>query len=149
MGIKKKLFTLALVIAALAGSGIATAGSASASAYGCTTYGHSVTWKGITVKNGTWCGGVVGSGDYISYVQGNFYTHLPLDSVCNFSMKADFYDVNGNWYGWVTTGVYYRCSLASDLPNIGMYQNVRAGKVRISLVSNGATVAAVYESIHP
>ena len=149
MRVKKRLFTLALAIAALAGSGIATAGSASASAYGCTGYGSGVAWQGLNVKNGTWCGGVVGSGTYIKYVQGNFYTHVALNSVCNFSMKADFYDVNGHWYRWVTTGVYYRCSYASDLPNINMNQNVRAGKVRISLVSNGAIVAAVYESIHP
>jgi hypothetical protein len=34
------------------------------------------------------------------------------------------------------------------LPNIVINQRVRAGKVRISLVSNGGTVAAIGESIH-
>ena len=149
MKFKKRLLALALAIAALAGTGIVTAGSASASAYGCTGYGTGISWQGFYVKNGTWCGGVNGSGTYINYIYGNFYTHVALNSVCNFSMKADFYDVNGNWYGWRTTGVQYRCSFVSDLPIISMYQYVRAGKVRISLVSNGGTVAAVEESIHP
>jgi len=149
VGIKRKLLAIAVAMTALGSAGIAASGTASASAYGCTGYGTGISWQGVYVKNGTWCGGVNGSGTHINYISGNFYTHVLLNSVCNFSMKADFYDVNGNWYGWRTTGVQYRCSYASDLPSISMNQNVRAGKVRISLVSNGSTVAAVYESIHP
>ena len=147
MAVKKRLAALLLATAALAGSGIATAGTASASAYGCTGYGAGISWHGINAKNGTWCGGTVGSGTYISYIRGSFRAHLLLNSVCNFSMKADFYDVIGNLYGWQTTSVQHRCSYAANLPNIGINQNVRKGKVRISLVSNDSTVAAVEESI--
>jgi hypothetical protein len=139
---------LVVTVAAVLGLSLAVAGPASASAYGCTGYGSGVSWQGMYVKNGTWCGGVVGGGTYVSYIYGNFYTHLPWDGVCNFSMRADFYDAYGNWYGWRQTGTVWRCSLASDVPSMGVYQNVRPGKVRISLISNGGTVSAVEHSIH-
>jgi hypothetical protein len=143
-----RLVALLAALGGLLGLGIVAASPASASAYGCTGYGHGVTWGGYYVKNGTFCGAINGSGTYVNYVGGNFYTHVAMDAVCNFSLKADFYDVNGNWYTWRTTGVSYRCSLASDLPSIGIYSYLRAGSVRISLMSNGSTVAAIYQSIH-
>ena len=139
------LAALGLAFAAL----ITGASTANASAYGCTGYGHGVTYQSVYVKNGTFCGAVNGGGTYVNYVGGNFYTHFPFDAVCNFSLKADFYDVNGNWYTWATTGTSYRCSLASDTANIPIYSYMRSGSVRISLMSNGGTVAAVWESIHP
>ncbi len=139
------LAALALAWVAL----ISGATAANASSYGCTGYGTGISWQGVYIKNGTFCGAVNGSGNYVNYVGGNFYTHVALNSICNFSLKADFYDVNGNWYTWATTGVSYRCSLASDLANIPIYSNMRSGSVRVSLMSNGGTVAAVWESIHP
>jgi len=109
MKVKKRLLAVVLALAAMSGTTLATAGSASASAYGCTGYGSGITWEGFYVKNGTWCGGVVGSGTYIKYISGNFYTHIILNTVCNFRMRADFYAANGAWYGWAETGIQYRC----------------------------------------
>jgi len=132
---------------ALAGS-VAFATGASASAYGCTFYGHHVTYKGVSVYNGTWCGTITGNGTYVDYVGGNFYTHVvPLDSICNFSERSEFYNSNGSYYGYVQTPTYYRCSNASDLPDIYLNRNMNRGYVLMKLISNGATVATVEESI--
>lgn len=99
-------------------------------------------------QNGTWCGGVTGSGTYVQRINGNFFNHITgLNSVCNFAMKADFYDANGNWYAWRQTGTSYRCSSASDLPSIYINANVKQGYVRITLLSNGGTVSAARENI--
>ncbi len=137
----------ALVLAGLAGS-VAFATDASASAYGCTTYGHRVTFKGVSAVNGTWCGTINGSGTYVNYVGGNFYTHLvPLDQICNFSERSEFYDSNGHYYGYVQTPTAYRCSNASDLPSISLKRNMSRGYVLMKLISNGGTVATVKESI--
>jgi len=126
---------------------LAFSSPASASAYGCTTYGHSVTYKGITVKNGTWCGTINGNGQYVNYVSGNFYTHVPWDDVCNFSERSEFYDSSGHYYGYVQTATFYRCSYASDLPNIYLKRTMKKGYVLMKLVSNGGTVATVKENI--
>jgi hypothetical protein len=149
IGTAAKAVVLGTGISALALAGsVAFATNASASAYGCTFYGHHVTYKGVTVYNGTWCGTVTGNGTYVNYVGGNFYTHLvPLDSVCNFSEVSDFYNSNGDYYGYVQTPTYHRCSNASDLPNIYLNRNMRSGYVLMKLIANGATVAAVKESI--
>jgi hypothetical protein len=137
----------ALVIASLAGS-VAFATDASASAYGCTTYGHKVSYKGVTVANGTWCGTINGSGTYVNYVGGNFYTHIvPLDQICNFSERSEFYDSNGHYYGYAQTPIAYRCSNLSDLPNMYLKRNMSRGYVLMKLISNGGTVATVLESI--
>jgi hypothetical protein len=118
-----------------------------ASAYGCTGYGHLIGWAGKTVRNGTWCGSVVGNGTYVNYVGGNFYTHIPLDDVCNFSERSEFYDSSGHYYGYVQTATYNRCSYVTDLPNIGLNRTMKKGYVLMKLISNGATVATVEESI--
>jgi len=148
-GIRKVVFVLAGVVAALAPVAVlyATEAPASASAYGCTGYGSGISWQGMYIKNGTWCGSIVGNGTYVSYVGGNFYTHVAINAVCNFSERAEFFDSNGHYYGYVQSPTYYRCSYASDLPNMYLNQYVRRGFVNMKLLSNGGTVATVQESI--
>lgn len=137
----------ALALTGLAGS-IAFATAASASAYGCAGYGNKVTYHHVTVSNGTWCGTITGNGAYVNYIGGNFYTHLvPLDQICNFSERSQFYNSDGHYYGYVQTRTYYRCSNASDLPDIYLKRNMSRGYVLMKLISNGATVATVKESI--
>lgn len=131
-------------LASLSGLGAAPA---FASAYGCTGYGSGISWQGLYVKNGTFCGGIVGSGTYVQGINGNFYTHLPFNAICNWDVKADFYNVYGQWYTWRRTGIVYNCSLASDAPYIPINQWMNAGYVRITLESNGGYVASITESI--
>jgi hypothetical protein len=145
---KVTLFVAALATA-LTALLVSTATSASASAYGCTGYGTGVSWQGVYVRNGTWCGSVVGSGTYVNYVGGNFYNHIPgINNVCNFRERAEFYTSTGAYWGSVTSPTYYRCSAASDLPNLYLNRYVPQGYVLLKLQSNGGTVATISESIH-
>jgi hypothetical protein len=70
-----------------------------------------------------------------------------VDSICNFSERSEFYNSNDGYYGYVQTPTYYRCSNASDLPDIYLNRNMSRGYVLMKLISNGATVATVKESI--
>lgn len=136
-----------MLVAGLLGVGVVAAAPAHAAAYGCTAYGTGYEYKNVKVKNGTFCGSVTGNGTYIKWISGNFYSHIPGNDVCNFSLKAELFDVKGARYSTGTTKTFNRCSLASDLPRMNVNKSGKPGKVKISLISNGSTVAAIEESI--
>jgi hypothetical protein len=123
-------------------------GTASASSTGCTWYGHGIKWG---VSDGSFCGGINGSGTYVNYVAGNFgETIVGLDVLCNVSIKVDFYNNWGQWYGWRQGAQMGGCYWGSFnwAPTIPVYSWVQPGYARISLQSYGATVAAVNLDIH-
>jgi hypothetical protein len=134
------LVVVAGIVAALAAIAAPTA---SASSTGCTWYGHGIKYG---VSNGSFCGGINGSGTYVNSVNGNFgQTIAGLDVVCQPSLKVDFYDNWGRWYAWrggaQRNGCFY--GAFNTLPSIGVWSNMRAGYARISLLSYGSTVAVV------
>jgi hypothetical protein len=134
--------SIALVLATCAVGAIA-APNALAGSTGCTWYGHGIKWG---VANGQFCGAISGSGTYVNYVSGNFGQSYPwLDNQCYVSMKVDFYDNWGNWYGWRPGAQLAGCFWGNwnSLPSIPIWSGVRAGYARISFLSYGATVAAV------
>ena len=138
----------ALLVAGGVAAGVAVVGAApaEASSFGCTGFGPGVTYKGVYVTNGTFCGTVNGSGRYVNYVGGNAYNHIPGQSFCNWEIKADFYDTSGAWRDWASTGIRGGCTMIPDL-NIGVHRWERQGKVRITLRSNASNVASVDEAI--
>lgn len=117
--------------------------SASASATGCTWYGHGIKWG---VSNGSFCGGISGSGTYVNYINGNFgETIWGLDVLCRASMKVDFYDNWGRWYTWRQGAQMPGCYGGTFywLPSIPIYSYMRAGFARITLQSYGVSIATV------
>ncbi|GAB3662575.1 hypothetical protein GCM10027596_24340 [Nocardioides korecus] len=150
MRVRNKIAGLAATVAlTVAGTVATTTAPADASSYGCTGYGTGVTWQGMYVRNGTFCSYVSGSSTYVNYVTGNFFVHIPgPDQLCNYSIKADFYDAYGNWYTWKPGSIHWGCSWNADTYSVPIYSWMRRGSVRVTLLSNGYPVAAIRESIY-
>lgn len=139
---------LALVLATVGAFGVvaATPGSAFANANGCTYWGGLTIHVGdhnIGLPGGRQCINVVGSGTFVTGVQGWWNAGYMYDSL----EVVRFYDTNGNNYrtDYGPTHWGYAYGQASFTETLNSY--MRRGSVCTSAVSGGVTVATACEQI--
>ena len=140
------LTVLTTAILAVAG----TTQTAQASAYGASYFGPGVTWKGITVRMGTYHAYISGSGTYVSYVKGWPQLNTPIGNICNWNITAEFFDANGRWYSTRTGPTHWGCNSYWNQANADfLYVNgyVQRGTMCSTLKSNGARQTSVCHSI--
>lgn len=148
----RTIVMICALVTAVGGATVAAAGSASASTIipECNVWGPIVTIKGIGVHQGTACGNVTGSGDYVISVTNGFTSLVP---VCNWNITAEFFrdlpNGDGNvWTHTINGTVHHSCSVhASD----GMWVDAQeqTGFVCSTLKENGARLTSWCASIHP
>jgi hypothetical protein len=135
---------IGLSAAALAMTGgLANAPAAEASAYSCTGYG--VGWK--YGRPAQFCADTNGSGLYVRTAGAGFSAPIAWTGwLTNTRVKLEFVDTGGNVYWSALSG------LQSGGSAVGAWKwtlnrNMRKGHVRYTLLSNGATIAAVHHTI--
>lgn len=114
--------------------------AASASAKGCTLYG----WPRPLAS---FCGQIIGSGLHVQSFQGAYAAAGLIGWECNARVEVQFINTSGGVYAT------YLSSLESGCNAVGGWgwtvnANAKPGTIRFTLLSNGATVAAVQETIH-
>ena len=140
------LLALVMVLAGVFAIVAVTPGSASASANGCTYWGGLTIHVGghaIGLPGGRQCINVLGSGTYVTGVQGWWDTTYMYDSL----EVIRFYDTHGNnyrtYYGPTHEGYAYgQLSYTKTLNS-----NMKPGSVCTSALSGGVTVATACELI--
>ena len=119
----KKLIATVALVAALAGATVmGSATPAAADAKGCTFYGYRNV-GGWTVPAGSYCATVVGSGTWVSGVQGEFYA----PNLCNYDVTAEFFNNNWQWRRTFVSSRNYGCAYGSAwMPYIGVNSSIRS-----------------------
>ncbi|MFF5225134.1 hypothetical protein [Dactylosporangium sp. NPDC000521] len=102
------------------GVGLTTTTPAYADTKGCTVYGTR-TVAGYSVPGGSYCATIVGSGTWVSGVQGEFYA----PNLCNWDVTAEFFDNAWNWKTTYVSGHNYNCSYGTAwAPYIGVSRSI-------------------------
>lgn len=113
--VSTSLATVALVL-------VGPASPAAADTKSCQFYGGGNV-SGQYIPTATYCGTRVGSGTWVSGVQGEFYGA----KLCNYDVTAEFFDSRWNWKRTIVSGHNYGCAYGSTwMPYIGV-NNSMAG----------------------
>ncbi|MEU1607468.1 hypothetical protein [Micromonospora matsumotoense] len=111
-----------MIAAVLVGLGLTMVGvtPAQADTKGCTFYGN-MSVGGYSVPAGSYCATIVGSGTYVTGVQGEFYA----PNLCNWDVTAEFFTNNWVWKTTYTSARNYGCSYGSAwAPFIGVSRTI-------------------------
>jgi len=114
---------------------------ASASAKGCTLYGRP---KALA----SFCGQIIGSGLHVKSFQGAYAAAGLIGWVCDARLKVQFINTSGGVYATYLSSLQKGCNAVGGW-GWTLNANAKAGTIRFTLLSNGATVAAVQETLHP
>lgn len=141
--IRASIGRLILVGVIIAGAMGATASIhppiASASARGCTLYGKP---KALA----SFCGNIVGSGLHVQSFQGAYAAAGLIGWVCDARLKVEFINTSGNVYATYLSSLEKGCNAVGGW-GWTVNANAKAGTIRFTLLSSGATVAVVQETI--
>src|SRR5689334_7295514 len=151
LSVRARIGIAITTLAALSVTGLAMSGPASATALlRCNTWGPVITIKGVGVHEGTFCGNVYGSGNYVSSVSDSFTAYT---TVCNWNITAEFFrDLPNGGNAWTYTingPVHHSCTLATANNVITVNSNEQTGFVCSTLKENGTRLTSWCASIHP
>ena len=150
LGIMKSRLTKVVFASAFALSGTAflvaeTATPAGASAYSCTGYGIGIPKIGVTSQ---FCGQTVASGTYIQTLGAGYSAPIAWAGwLTNTRVSVQLINNRGQVY-WSATSGQQNGGSAVGAWKWNFYGSAQAGTVRYTLLSNGATIAVVQQSIH-
>ncbi len=142
--LKVRFATLATVMILAVSVIVSQASPAAASANGCSWW-NPITIQGHTLSTGRYCVYVVGRGNYVSGVVGQYFSAIPI---CNWNITAEFFS-SSNHYLWTASGpMHYSCSLqGTDAIGINSWQ--QTGYVCSTLKENGSRITSWCAAIHP
>jgi hypothetical protein len=132
-GAAKRFILVCAAVAGLLGAVSAVHPSAAdASAKGCTLYGKPA-WANF-------CGEINGSGLYVQNIEGAYAAGGLVGWLCNARLEVQFINTSGGVYATYLSGLQSGWGWTIN-------GNARAGTIRFTVLSNGATIAAVQETI--
>lgn len=142
--VRKRVATVLLAVVALLGVSTLEASPASAFSYGCTAYGVGFSWG----RPSQFCGKTAGSGTYVETAGAGFSAPIAWAGwLTNTRVRADFYNNSGDLY-WSATSIQQNGGSAVGAWQWTLNRNMQPGIVKYTLLSNGATIAAVEQRIH-
>jgi hypothetical protein len=138
-GAAKRFILVCAAVAGLLGAVSAVHPSAAdASAKGCTLYGKPA-WANF-------CGEINGSGLYVQNIEGAYAAGGLVGWLCNARLEVQFINTSGGVYATYLSSLQSGCNAAGGW-GWTINANARAGTIRFTVLSNGATIAAVQETI--